>query len=188
VAVFSVAALLSAGACGGDGPARTAATNAPVVTASSGAPGFFGGTDLAWVEISIAMDEQLVPLLELVPVNSTNPEVKKLAADVGAANAGELATLRGLHDQAKLPSANPHEGMPMPGMVTPEQVAQARKTKGAGFDALLLLHLKAHFDQGRNLATSETKAGIEPQTLTLAKRVLATSAEFLPRVESLHKK
>jgi uncharacterized protein (DUF305 family) len=187
VGALTATALFATTACADDSPAVAPATPA-VAAASSGAAGFFGGTDLAWVEISIAMSEQLLPLLRLAPANGANPDVRKLAADVTAFNADELATLRRLHDQAKLPSRNPHEGMPMPGMVTPEQVAQAAKTRGAGFDSLLLLHLKESFEQGVNLATSETKAGIEPQTLALAKRVLATRAEYLPRVESLGKK
>jgi uncharacterized protein (DUF305 family) len=186
VAALTAAALLSAGACSGGDPAAAPAT--PVVVASSGAPGFFGGTDLAWVEISIAINEQLLPLLDLAPAKSADPGVRTLAAEVKTFDTGELMTLRKLHDQAKLPAQNPHEGMPMPGIVTAEQVAQAAKTSGAGFDSLLLLHLRETFEQGVNLATSETKAGIEPQTLALAKQVLATRAKYLPRVESLGKK
>jgi uncharacterized protein (DUF305 family) len=182
---LAATALFATAACGDDSPAAPAS---PAVVASSGTPGFFGGTDLAWVEISIAINEQLLPLLNLAPANGADPAVKKLAGEVKASSADELTTLRKLHDQAKLPAQNPHEGMPMPGMVTPEQVAQAAKTKGAGFDSLLLLHLKESLEQAVNLATSETKAGIEPQTLALAKRVLATRAKYLPRVEALDQK
>jgi uncharacterized protein (DUF305 family) len=177
------AALLSTAACAGTDPGTTPVNSA--ATASSGAAGYFGGTDLAWVEINIAMDEQLLPLLDLAPTNGAKPAVKTLAAQVKTVHSAELACLRRLHDQARLPAQNPHEGMEMPGMVTPGIVARAARTKGAGFDSLLLAHLKAHLEQGVNLATSETKAGIEPQTLALAKQVLTTSAEFIPRVESL---
>jgi uncharacterized protein (DUF305 family) len=187
-------ALFAAAACRDDSPAGapTSGTGRPgsaattsAATAPSGAPGVFGGTDLAWVEISIAIDEQLLPLLDLAPAHGADPGVRKLAADVKTSATAELATLYKLHDQAKLPAQNPHEGMEMPGMVTPEQVTQAAQTKGAGFDSLLLLHLKAAFEQGANLATSETSAGIEPQTVALAKRVLKTRAGYLPRVRSL---
>jgi uncharacterized protein (DUF305 family) len=180
------AALLSAAACAGPDPGTMPGNSG--ANAVSGAPGFFGGTDLAWVEINIAMDEQLLPLLDLAPANSENPEVKALAGQVRAFHAAELATLRRLHDQARLPAENPHEGMEMPGMVTPEQVTQAAGTTGAGFDSLLLIHLKAHLEQGVNLATSETKAGLDPQTLALARQVLANRAEYLPRVESLDRR
>jgi uncharacterized protein (DUF305 family) len=191
---LTATAIFAAAACGDDSPAGAPASGAgrpasaattPAATASPGAPGVFGGTDLAWVELSIAIDEQLLPLLDLAPAHGAGPGVRKLAADVKTSAAAELATLYKLRDQAKLPSQNPHEGMEMPGMVTPEQVAQAAQTTGAGFDSLLLLHLKEAFEQGVNLATSETRAGIEPQTVALAKQVLKTRAGYLPRVKSL---
>ncbi len=179
------AALLSTAACAGTDPGTTPVNSA--ATALSGTPGFFGGTDLAWVEINIAMDEQLLPLLDLAPANGAKPAVKVLAAQVKTVHSAELAALRRLHDQAGLPAQNPHEGMEMPGMVTPDILAQAARTRGADFDTLLL-PLRAHLEQGVNLATSETKAGVEPQTLALAKQVLVTRAELLPRAESLGKR
>jgi uncharacterized protein (DUF305 family) len=178
--ICAITALLSTAACAGTDPGTTPVNSA--ATALSGAPGFFG-TDLAWVEINIAMDEQLLPLLDLAPANGAKPAVKVLAAQVKTVHSAELAALRRLHDQAGLPAQNPHEGMEMPGMVTPDILAQAARTRGTDFNTLLLLYLKAHLEQGVNLATSETKAGVEPQTLALAKQVLVTRAELLPRVE-----
>jgi uncharacterized protein (DUF305 family) len=156
-----------------------------VATASSGAPGFFGGTDLAWVEITIAMDEQLMPLLDLVPAHSSSPAVKTLVAQVKASHQQELGTLRKLRDQARLPTENPHEGMPMPGMVTPDQVSAAAAVTGPSFDALLRQRLTEHLTQGVSLAKSEEKAGIEPQTLALAAQVLSNRSAYLPKVAQI---
>ncbi|MET8152644.1 DUF305 domain-containing protein [Actinoplanes sp. NPDC049668] len=171
-----LAALLGAGAC--DGGTAAPPTGAP----APAAPSLFGGTDRAWVEINIAMNEELSPLLELVATHSSNAATKALAAEVAAANDQELSALRGLHDQAGLPSENPHKGMPMPGMVTPEQVTLAAATKGAAFDALLAGHLKAHFEQGVKLAESEVKSGVEPQTKTLAAQAISSRKRYLPRL------
>jgi uncharacterized protein (DUF305 family) len=157
----------------------------PAATASSAAPGsagFFGGTDLAWVEINIAMNEEMRPLLDLVPTHSTDARVKALAASVRAFQEQELRTLQGLHDQAKLPAENPHEGMPMPGMVTPEQVKEAAAVRGPAFDKLLIRHLKEHFEQGVRLAESEGKAGVEPQTKALAVQVIGNREKYLPKL------
>ena len=193
LACLITATLLPVTGCGdsgstsGAGPSGTGAST-PAVVASSGAPGFFGGTDLAWVEINIAMDEQLMPLLDLVPTHTASPAVKALAAQVRAFHQAELGTLRRLHDQARLPAENPHEGMPMPGMVTPDQVTEASKATGAGFDALLLKRLNEHLTQGVSLAKSEEKAGIEPQTLALAAQVLSNRGTYLPKVAGLSAK
>ena len=180
-ATCALLALLSGAACSGGGstPTRTAST-----AAAAPAPSF-GGTDLAWVEINIAMDEELLPLLELAPSLSGNPQVKALAAEVLASHRTELAALRALHDQAGLSPVNPHKGMPMPGMVTPEQVAAAGSTRGTAFDRLLMTHLREHLAQGTQLAKSEQKAGIESQTLALAKKAESDRAAFTAKAEEL---
>jgi uncharacterized protein (DUF305 family) len=188
LACLLTAALLSVTACGDSGARAGSVPSTPAVGASSGAPGFFGGTDLAWVAINIAMDEQLMPLLDLVPTHSSNPAVKTLATQVRAFHEDELSTLRKLHDQAKLPTENPHEGMPMPGMVTPDQVTAAAATHGPAFDKLLLQRLSEHLTQGVSLAKSEQKAGLEPQTLALAVRVLSDRGVYLPKVDGLRGK
>ena len=172
--------LLGAAAC----DAGTTAAP-PAATASSAAPGsagFFGGTDLAWVEITIAMNEEMLPLLDLVPTHSSDAGVKALAAEVRAFHGQELLTLRRLHDQAKLPAENPHKGMPMPGMVTPDQVIQAAAVRGPAFDKLLIRHLQAHFEHGAKLAESEKKAGVEPQTKALATDVISSREKYLAKL------
>jgi uncharacterized protein (DUF305 family) len=172
-----LALLLGAAAC----DAGTVAATPAVVASSSapGSPGFFGGTDLAWVEITIAMNEEVLPLLGLASTRSSDDGLRTLAAEVKTGHEQELGVLRQLHDQAKLPSTNPHKGMPMPGMVTPEQVTEAAATTGAAFDKLLARHLRAHFEQGAKLADSERKAGVEPQTKSLATQVIASRDRFL---------
>jgi hypothetical protein len=59
--------------------------------ASVAAPGF-GGTDLAWLQLSIAMDEALLPLLDLAPAHSDDPAVRAFAARVRATYESELVT------------------------------------------------------------------------------------------------
>jgi uncharacterized protein (DUF305 family) len=177
-----LALLLGATAC----DAGAVGSTPPAVAGSStpGSSGFFGGTDLAWVEITIAMNEELLPLLDLAPTHSSDDAVRALVAEVRAGHEQELGTLRRLHDQAKLPSENPHKGMPMPGMVTPEQVTAAAAVNGPAFDKLLAQHLRAHFEQGVQLAESEEKAGVEPQTKALAAQVITNRERFLGRLSA----
>jgi uncharacterized protein (DUF305 family) len=181
----SIATILAMAGCDDGSAAGSAAVTAPAPALSAGQAGFFGGTDLAWVEINIAMDEQLLPLLALVPGKAAGADVKAYAAGVESFTNAELATLRKLHDQAKLPAENPHEGMPMPGMVTPEQVTEAGAASGAAFDRLLVKRVRAHLEQGTSLATSEEKAGVEPQTLALARQVLTTRATAIRQAGTL---
>ncbi len=184
---YLLAGLLAAtlGAASGCSDPTPATPAVPAPALSSGAPGFFGGTDLAWVEITIAMDEQLAPLLALPATHSRNDRVKSLNVQVEAFSDTELGTLRRLRDEARLPSDNPHEGMPMPGMVQGDDVEHAAAATGTAFDTLYLSLLQAHLEQGSSLAASEIKAGVEPDTLACAKQVAATRAKYLPDVRKL---
>ena len=165
-------------------PACSGSSGAPAATASPARSAVsFGGTDLAWIEINIAMGEELQPLLALAGQHTRNPAVLALTAQVQAFTSTELATLRALHDQAGLPAENPHEGMPMPGMVTPELVKQAAALTGPAFDKLLVTQIRAHLEQGSKLAASESKAGIEAQTLALARQVISTRTKVLPTIK-----
>jgi uncharacterized protein (DUF305 family) len=164
-------------------PGCSATTGAPAQPASPARSAVaFGGTDLAWIEINIAMDEELLPLLALTSGHGRDAAVKALASQVKGFTDAELNTLRALHDQAGLPAENPHEGMPMPGMVTPELVDQAAALSGTAFDALLVKQIRAHLQQGAKLAESESKSGIEAQTLALAAQVLSTRTKVLSTI------
>jgi uncharacterized protein (DUF305 family) len=143
----------------------------------------FGGTDLAWIEITIAMDEQLQPLLALVPGQSRDPQVLALAKQVQGFTGTELSQLRALHNEARLPAQNPHEGMEMPGMVSAGTVTKASTLTGAAFDQLVRDQIKAHLKQGQNLAESEEKAGIDPRTRALASSVIHTRTEALGSIK-----
>jgi hypothetical protein len=165
-----------AAACGHQ-PAAAPSAAAPAAPAAT-----FGGTDLAWIEINIAMNDQLLPLLELVPKHSDDPALTTLCADLQAAATAEQATLHRLHDQAGLPSENPHEGMTMPGLVPAEAVAGAAKLSGPSFTAALISQLKPFLEQSRRLAEDEQKAGTDPQTRALAADTAGTSAAALRRL------
>ena len=86
-----------------------------------------------------------------------------------------------LHE-AGLPADNPHKGMPMPGMVTPEQVATAAGLGGDRFDDLLRTCLTEHLRQRRQLAGGERSAGQEPRTVALAESILTSREEILVKL------
>ena len=170
-ACTAVGALLGAAGCAEPRPAPSA----PASAATSAA---FGGTDLAWIEITIAMDEQLLPLLALAPQHG-QPAMAALTARVRTSTEAELTALRALRDEAGLPAQNPHEGMPMPGMVTADQVTQAAKLTGAPFDAFARQKIAEAARQGQSLAESEQRNGMEPRTRTLAANAVSTYTRTL---------
>lgn len=180
--------LLLVGALGLTGCAATGGTPAAAPSADAAAQqsvaSGFGGTDLAWIEINIAMDEQLLPLLELAPKRTADAGTLALVAQVKAFTDAELSVLRQLHARAGLPDENPHEGMPMPGMVTPEQVTEAGQLAGAAFNQTVAKLVRGHLEQGQSLARSEDKSGVEPETRSLALQILRTRGVALSTIPS----
>ncbi|MGW5747329.1 DUF305 domain-containing protein [Amycolatopsis sp. NPDC003861] len=140
-------------------------------------------TDRAWIEITIAMDEQLVPLLALVDSRTGTAAVRDLGKKADASTKSELLELRRLHDQAGLPAENPHKGMEMPGMVSSNQVTQAGALRDTGFDNYFKKCLRDHLDQKKRLALGEKSSGKEPQTVSLASRVLQEQGQLAALVE-----
>jgi hypothetical protein len=118
------------------------------------------------------MDEQLVPLLDLVDGHTGSTAVRDLGKKADASTKAELVDLRRLHDQAALPAENPHKGMEMPGMVSSNQVTHAGALREADFDGYFKKCLRDHLDQTGRLALGEKSSGKEPQTVSLASRVL----------------
>ncbi|MDP9818920.1 DUF305 domain-containing protein [Spirilliplanes yamanashiensis] len=190
-AAAALALVLVAG-CGGS-PAPTASPTAaapPSATAGPAAPagsaaGRLNGTDTAWLQLTIAMDEALVPLLDLAPRQSADAAVRALAADVRADHVAALAALRGIRDAAGLGGANPHAGHRMPGMVTPDVVAAAGRATGPAFDVLLRDALLGHLDQCVRVAAGEREAGADPEVRRWAGRIAADRAADRERVAKL---
>lgn len=172
-----LAALLGVAGCSTAPPGGT--TFPSPASAAEAVSTVFGGTDLAWIEINIAMDERVLPLLDLVPTHSVDPDMQALALQVKAFTEAELATLRQLHAEARLPAANPYKDTTMPGMVTAEQVTRAAELSGSVFDEVAVQQIKAHLEESQNLARSEDKSGVEPQTRGLALQVLRTRHQAL---------
>jgi uncharacterized protein (DUF305 family) len=164
MARFALAGVLAAGGC---------STAAPTETTPASASRF-GANDKAWIATTTAMDEQLLPLLDLVPQNSGSPGLQALALQVKAFTDAELNTLYTLYDQAGLPAVNPRKGTAMAGAVTPAQVTAIGKLTGPAFDTAAVKAIKAHLEQTQDLAKGEDEAGVEPQTHALALQVLRT--------------
>ncbi|MFD3401240.1 DUF305 domain-containing protein [Kribbella sp. NPDC058693] len=146
----------------------------PTSTQSSQAPAIqsdFNPTDAAWLELMIPMDEQFLQILELAPSHSTNPAVRRLAAGLTPAHRTELAALTALRTQAGLPTANPHEGHDMPGMMTADEVVALSNLTGAAFDRTLTAEIEDHLNQSALVTRSVKAAGHAPAVKTLATRI-----------------
>ncbi|MEU1244981.1 DUF305 domain-containing protein [Micromonospora parva] len=175
-----VAVLLVAG-CGAGrrDAANTPPATAPPATVAPTPSGSFNPTDIAWLQLTAAMAERLLPVLDLVPARTTDPAWRRTAAQVAAAQRADLDRARQLLAEAGAPTTNPHEGHDMPGMVTAEQLATLRSATGAPLHRLLAGHLRAHLTQSVRIATAEQQNGVQPATIALAAAITRNATTHL---------
>ncbi|RZT79110.1 DUF305 family protein family protein [Micromonospora violae] len=186
-----VVVLLVAGCGAGSRDAARTATppaTAPPATAAPtppGTAGSFNPTDIAWLQLTAAMAERLLPVLDLVPARTTDPAWRATAARVAATQRADLDRAHRLLAEAGAPTTNPHEGHDMPGMVTAEQLAALRGASGAPLHRLLAGHLRAHLTQSVRIAASEQQNGVQPATVALAAAVARNATANLARLNKL---
>ncbi|MEU1588290.1 DUF305 domain-containing protein [Micromonospora sp. NPDC005710] len=185
-----LAAVLLLGGCGA-GPRDAASTTPPpvpapaVTTAPTRTGTAFNPTDIAWLQLTAAMTERLLPVLDLVPARTTDPVWRRTATEVATTRRADLDRARRLLADAAAPTTNPHEGHDMPGMVTAQELTALRAASGKPFLRLLAGHLRAHLAQSVRIAEAEQQSGVQPATLALAAAVVRTGTDELARLDHL---
>ncbi|GIG89301.1 DUF305 domain-containing protein [Plantactinospora endophytica] len=191
-AALLVVVLLAGGCAAPPASAPGTPTGAPAVAGQSATPagtpsasGPFNGTDIAWLQLTVAMHERVLPLLELVPERTAQPDVRRLAAQVRDTSRTELDRSRRLLDRSGAPKTNPHEGHDMPGMVTAAELTALGAAPDAEFRRLFGRHLRAHLEQSVRVASAEQRSGADPDTTTLAGTIARTGNAYLAELTEL---
>jgi len=199
-AALLVAVLLVGGCAGSVAPpvsdAGTPTSPAPAPTSPapsasttpsslSGSSGLFNSTDIAWLQLTVAMHERVLPMLDLVPRRTTDPAVRRLAARVRETHRADLVRSRALLARTGAPATNPHEGHDMPGMVTAAELAALGTAGDAEFRRLFGRHLRAHLEQSVRVAGSERTSGAEPATTAMAGAIVRTGTAYLEQLTLL---
>ena len=145
----------------------------------------FNPTDLAWIELMIPMDEQLLRVLAMAQKQAASPAVRTFAASIASGHQAELTQLIALRTRAKAPTPNQHEGHDMPGMMTEPEVVALSNTTASAFDHLFKKNLKEHLEQSIIVARSIHTAGQEPAVKKLAASIERTRAAQLEHLAAL---
>ncbi|MFD3925573.1 DUF305 domain-containing protein [Streptomyces sp. NPDC058614] len=160
-------------------PAEPTLTNSSPTSASGtavGGTGTFSTTDIAWIQLLIAMDDQTQYVLELAPRHGGEPALQRWAAGVARDNRTHLTALRELLTTTGVPDDNPHEGHDMPGMVNAEELRALSNATGPQFDRLLRSALREHFTHAEQLSNELRKNGADPRVKKLATTVKNSAA------------
>ncbi|MEV4535341.1 DUF305 domain-containing protein [Asanoa sp. NPDC049518] len=184
VLVVLVTLVLLGGVVGCSEPDRGGSGSPPGAAASSPASAGPNTTDIAWLQLLIAMNERLMPVLDLVPSRSSDPAVQLYASVARRARTAELESLRKLAAGLTLPE-NEHLKHDMPGMPTAAQRAALTKASGNAFDRGFAAAMIAHLDQASRLCAGEQNSGADPAFRSLAESIARGVGEERARASAL---
>jgi uncharacterized protein (DUF305 family) len=108
----------------------------------------FTTADVEFMQGMISHHAQAIEMTELLETRTTRPEMRTLAERIDLSQADEIRMMqqwlvsRGQFAPEQF--AHHHEGMVMPGMLTPEQMQRLAAATGAEFDRLFLEGMIAH--------------------------------------------
>ncbi|MGW5645186.1 DUF305 domain-containing protein [Saccharopolyspora sp. NPDC003752] len=148
-----------------------------------------------YVRMMIAHHQQAVEMTSLAPERVQNPKVRALSERIGGAQGPEIGAMqgwlatRGLDEQTGHSGHGGHGGghdhASMPGMATPEQLAQLGNSKGADFDRLFLRLMIAHHEGALTMATDVMAGGLDEQVHAMAQDVLVTQQDEINTMRAL---
>jgi uncharacterized protein (DUF305 family) len=159
---IAAAALVAIAASAADSTAQQPATSgqptlspAQRAKADNGVPPYVQA-DIQFIQGMIAHHAQAITMARMAPTHGAQPAIRVLAERIDVSQKDEIDFMqRWLKARGQtVPDANAHAahsgmdmpGMPalMPGMLTPEQMAQLEKATGAEFDRLFLTFMIQH--------------------------------------------
>lgn len=146
------------------------------------APAVVAGTDMAWAQLTIALNDRALQVLHLVPDRAADARLVTLAGELAAGHTDENVQLHAFLDRIGAPVENPHSGHEMPGMATAGELTSMSAARGAAFDQLFVSSLRKHLTQCHSLAGSMRRAGRLPDALALAAAIESTRRQALSRL------
>ncbi|MGC4853557.1 DUF305 domain-containing protein [Micromonospora sp. DT4] len=161
---------------------RTDQPAAPAsATAAPAASVLLNGTDGAFIQLLLPMDEGALALIDHLDArpSATDPALRVVLGDIRTAHRSELVELRRLLAAGNVPEQNIHEGHQMPGMVTDDRLAELRAAPDVEVPSRAVGLLRAHLEQTVVLCRGEQTAGGSPEVRALAGRIQTTRAAEL---------
>lgn len=179
--VAAVAALVACTSGDGEGAAGTpGAATSPATSAQATDAGREG--DIRFAQMMIPHHEQAIEMAEMaLAAEDVSPAVQAFARDIEAAQAPEIAQMRGWLGAWGAPeSGSGHEGHGAGddgtgmGMMSAEEMAELAGAAGSDFDTRWLTMMIAHHEGAVTMAQEVLGSTADPQVRDLAEAVVAT--------------
>ncbi|KRB73361.1 hypothetical protein ASE01_20435 [Nocardioides sp. Root190] len=179
-----VAAVPALAACGDEGNDHESMTGTDTPSRGDSSAGDstaeFNDADVEFATGMIPHHQQAVEMAALAETRAQSPEVKKLAADIKAAQDPEIQTMTGwLESWGEPVPGSEHgghdmsESMPesMPGMMTADEMTELEGLSGAEFDQMFLTMMIEHHEGAVEMAQAEQTDGQFPDAIALAEEI-----------------
>ncbi|WP_009944576.1 DUF305 domain-containing protein [Saccharopolyspora erythraea] len=178
-----------------------------------GRPAPPGEAEATYVAMMIPHHEQALEMTALAPERAQHPQVRALAERIGGAQKPEIDMMRGWQATHGAQGRTGHGGdtghgghtggadtghatgtghtgadpahAAMPGMATPEQLAELAAARGADFDRLFLRLMTAHHEGAVTMATDLLTRGVDEQVHAMAQDVLVTQTDEIATMRAL---
>lgn len=187
----------------------SASTSAPAGTAASGP---HNPADVTFAAGMIPHHQQAITMAQMALTQATNPEVKKLATAIKAAQDPEIQTMSGwltgwgqpvpattgaTHDMSQMGSPTSDAmgdmggmgGMDgtggMSGMMSDKEMSQLSATSGAAFDKLWLQMMVKHHQGAVAMARTELTDGANTEAKQLAQSIIDSQSTEITTMTTL---
>ena len=117
----------------------------------------YSSDDIAFAEMMIPHHEQAIEMSEIALLNTTNPDVLKLAQEIKDAQSPEIELMMSWTGV----KASTHAGHMMDGMLSQNELSELREAKDKEFDRLFLQGMIKHhegaIEMAQDVAASKNK-------------------------------
>lgn len=154
----------------------------------------YNDADVTFAQEMIPHHRQAIEMAALAGDRAGDAEVRRLAADIEAAQQPEIATMTGWLESWG--EEVPEDGMDhadmghgsedaMGGMMSAEEMAELEQARGAEFDRLFLQMMVAHHEGALEMARTEQAEGENPDALKLAEKIEADQQAEIAEMQQL---
>ena len=196
--ILSIAAVLLAGSltltgCGNDG--STNSSNNGGASAGASVSTGHNKADTRFAQEMIPHHGQAIDMAKLAKTQASSAEVKKLAADIEAAQGPEIAKMTGWlkawgedvpsTDMSGMPGMDHGSDQSMPGMMSTDDMHRLDKAHGADFDQMFLQMMIKHHQGAIEMAKTEQTKGQNPQAVKLAEGIEASQTAEIAEMRQM---
>ncbi|WP_336713936.1 DUF305 domain-containing protein [Arthrobacter sp. USHLN218] len=188
----AVAAALLLSGCGSDAGPNSAAPDTGTQAATQSAPGTGAApADAAFAQAMIPHHDQAVNMSQMMLAkDGVDPDVRKLAEDIKAAQGPEIETMHGWLEAWGQPTmmagGSDHSShSSMSGMMSDADLGKLKSAQGTDASRMFLEQMVEHHEGAITMAEQEAANGSDPDAVELAKKVVADQQAEIDKMKDL---